>query len=74
MRDETRFTEHETGNIHRPYFIMELRLTLWQELLISAAMMLVLISGGKGPALAKMPSWVRRSFWEAEPHNQAREN
>ena len=43
MRDEARFTEHETGNIHRPYFIMELRLTLWQELLISAAMMLVLI-------------------------------
>ncbi len=28
------------------------------------AFMLTLVSGGKGPAIAKMPSWVRRSFWE----------
>ena len=28
------------------------------------AMMLTLICGGKGPAIAKMPSWARHSFWE----------
>ena len=28
------------------------------------AMMLTLIRGGQGPAIAKVPSWVRSSFWE----------
>ena len=35
--------EREAGGVHRPYFIMELKLLPWQELLISAVMMLVLI-------------------------------
>jgi len=43
MRDEKRFTGREAESVQRPYFIMELKLTLWQELLISAGMMLVLI-------------------------------
>ena len=43
MRDEKRFNGPEAESVTRPYFIMELKLTLWQELLISAAMMLVLI-------------------------------
>ena len=29
------------------------------------ALMLALISGGKGQTIAKMTSWLRRSFWEA---------
>ena len=34
---------HDTESVQRPYFIMELRLLPWQELLLSAGMMLVLI-------------------------------
>ena len=38
-----RHEAYKTDNVYRPYFIMELKLLPWQELLISAVMMLVLI-------------------------------
>ena len=41
--DTYRPEQREAASVHRPYFIMELKLLPWQEVLISAVMMLVLI-------------------------------